>query len=131
MTIDIGYLFRSAQATKGTWDHEDVQQVAGSLAGPELQIDWEPGDEEWARLVDLQGNMRVILCVRLPIGIAHEGIATARLSSRVSWLVVTSMTEKLFTVDRQLLEQIFHRQLSTNVDYSRLSINDLWWATVS
>jgi hypothetical protein len=41
------------------------------------------------------------------------------------------MSDEAFEVDQGLLEQIFGRSLSENVDYSKLSISDLWWATVT
>jgi hypothetical protein len=41
------------------------------------------------------------------------------------------MDERVYEIDRALLEEVFDRVLSENVDYSSLSLNDLWWATVS
>lgn len=131
MTTDLGGLFRSALTAVGTWGHEDVQQALELLAGSEFRVDWEPGDEQWGRVIDSGGSVRALVCARVPIGIAHEDVDEARLSKRVSWTLVTSMREKLFGVDRGLLEQVFGRHLSDNIDYSRLSADELWWATVS
>lgn len=131
MTADLGNVFRSAQAASGAWNNDGVMEALKLLAGREFGIDWEPGDEEWGRVVDSGGNVHALVCARIPLGIVREDMDTARMTMHVSWIRVPSMSEQTYTVDRPLLEQVFGRQLSENIDYSKLSINDLWWATVS
>ncbi len=131
MTVDIGCHFRSAQAALITWVHDDVRDALDLLAGDDLRIEWEPGDEEWGRILDSRGNVCALVCARVPLGIASEHMDPERLTKRLSWITVSSMSEKLFEVDRTVLEQVFTRPMSTSLDYSRLSANDLWWATVS
>jgi hypothetical protein len=131
MTTDLGILFRAGQAASGNWTSADVQQALEVLVDPKSRIDWEPGDEEWGRIVDTDGCVLALVCVRVPVGVVREDVNATRMSDRVSWLRFKSMTDRAFQIDRRLLEQLFGRRLSDNVDYSRLSLNDLWWATVS
>ncbi len=131
MTTDLGSLFRSAQAAAATWRREDVRQALEFLAGSEFQIDWEPGDEEWGRIIDSGGSCLALICARVPLGIGNEYVDPGRLAARIFWMKVHSMSEHVFEVDRRLLEEVFGRQLSDNVDYSKLSVDELWWATVS
>lgn len=45
-------------------------------------------------------------------------------------VVVESFSSEDFSIDGKLLEQIVGHEVSSNVDYDQLSIDDLWWATV-
>ena len=116
---------------RGTWRHDDVQQALELLAGSEYRIDWEPGDEQWGRVFDSDDLTRALVCAPVPVGIALEGTDPARMSARLSWLTVSSMTDRVFSADRAVLEQVFDRKLSTNISYTRMSINDLSWATIT
>lgn len=131
MTVCLDHLFREAKDRFGAWSHDDVRKVLEVLAGQAFQVDWEPGDEEWGRVVDTSGKVHVLVCSRIPLCIGLQDRDGGRLATRVSWMTVSSMSEPAFEVDRRLLEEIFERSLSENINYAKLSINDLWWATVS
>lgn len=131
MTTRIDELFRAARASSCAWSHRDVRRALEILAGRERIIDWEAGDEEWGRLVDAGGKVQAIVCALTPVCFGLPEVDRRGLDAGVACMTVASMSEPVFEVDRRLLEEIFGRPLSTNVDYSRLSIEDLWWATVS
>lgn len=128
---NLNSLFRAARSYPGEWSRNDVQEMLEVLAGPGCQIDWEPGDEEWGRVVDTCGDVRALVCARAPICIGLESVEAARPGTAVSWLTVPSMSEPIYEVDRRILEEMFGRPLSVSVDFSKISIDDLWWATVS
>ncbi len=107
-----------------------MRQALESAAGSDFWIDWECGNEQWGRIIDARG-VQALVCARVPLGFAQEDLDPARMTERVFWMKVCSMDQPLFEVDRRLLEEVFGRPLSDNVDYSRLSVNDLWWATVT
>ncbi|WP_437528483.1 hypothetical protein WME79_45525 [Sorangium sp. So ce726] len=94
-------------------------------------MDWEPGDEEWGRVIDVDGNVVGLVCARIPIGAARDDLPSSELPSFVEWLQFKSMYESRYQIAPELLEGVFKRQISRNVDYASLSLNDLWWATVS
>ena len=120
---DITHVFQVALAAERTWSHDDVQQALELLAGSEFRIDWEPGDEEWGCVFD-SDRVRALVCARVPVGIALEGMVPARMNECLSWLTVSSMNDHVFSVDRSVLEQVFGRKLSANISYTRRSIDD-------
>lgn len=130
MTIKLDDVFRAAMALPGTWTLEDVQSVLETLANTTFQIDWEPGDEQWGRILGTN-KAQALVCARIPLGIALNDFDVTGVKRAMSWLTVQSMSDEAFEVDQGLLEQIFGRSLSENVDYSKLSISDLWWATAT
>jgi hypothetical protein len=96
-------------------------------------IDWEKGDEEWGRIIQNQ-QVVALVCARLPFVIVlakmKQAVEKALLGSSLSLVSVEDMSAKLFSVDKHILEFLFSKQLSDNIDYEHASIDDLWWATV-
>lgn len=127
---DLGSLFRAGQGASGTWGYDEVWKTLEALAGPGEEIDWEPGNEQWGRVLDV-GTVIGMVCARVPVGVVQAGVPAGRVSGRVAWLRVESMDAQMYRVDRELLEQVFGGPLSNAVDYEQLSIADVWYATVT
>jgi hypothetical protein len=133
MRRDLNELFRDGLAGASTWTHAKAGQALQALAAhrPGSRMDWEPGDEEWGRIVDADGGVVGLVCARIPIGAARDDIPRSQLPDFVTWILFKSMDEPVYHVTPEILEEVFGRQVSRNVDDGSLSLNDLWWATVS
>ena len=110
-------------------------QVHGKLVlelVPRGRIDWEEGDEEWARIIASDGHVVALICVRVPLGIVADSLNRHEpaLPDCLPWIPVNSFSEPDYAVARALIETVFERPVSGNVNWNRLSIEDLWWATV-
>lgn len=133
MKQDLGELFQHGRAASATWTHERVDEALQALAvqSPGSRVDWEPGDEEWGRVVDTDGGVVGLVCARIPIGAARNDISRAGLPKFLIWIGFGSTNEPEFQVAPEILEEVFGRQVSRSINYRSLSLNDLWWATVS
>lgn len=91
-------------------------------------VDWEVG-EEWGRV--LRGDCVIaFVCTRVPLALAKRSVPTHALLG-FDVVVVDSFDDQEYRVDRQVLEKLFGRPLSRNIDWDGLSIEELWWATVT
>ena len=92
-------------------------------------VDWEPGGEEWGRVL-LGGSVVALVCARVSLVLVGP---TAPAHSLLGFevVVVTSFAVQEYRVDHVLLESIFGRPLSRHVNWERMSIDELWWATVT
>ncbi|XXY17783.1 hypothetical protein WME88_57110 [Sorangium sp. So ce216] len=133
MKQDLSDVFRHSRAASATWTHEKVQDVLQALAAhsPGSWVDWEPFDEEWGRVLDADNKVLGLVCARVPIGAARDDVPLAELPSLVTWIQFMYMHDHRYRVYPELLEEVFGRKISRNVDCEDLSMNDLWWATVS
>lgn len=117
--------------TLGSRDLQRTAQLlatlARSLGGT---VDWEPGDEEWGRV--LRGHdVLALVAARFPLAMVVGPHPEPVLVAGAHVVVVPSTTAPDYRVDREELEVAFGRPISTVVDLDRLSIGELWWATVS
>lgn len=133
MKQDLSDLFRQGLTGSAMWTYEKVGQALQALAVqcPGSRVDWEPGDEEWGRVVDTHGCVVGLVCARIPVGAARDDLPQSELPGFVMWLRFNSIHERDYQIAPEILEEIFGRRVSRNVDYGSLSLNDLWWATVS
>ncbi|WP_437609179.1 hypothetical protein WMF20_49580 [Sorangium sp. So ce834] len=133
MKQDLSDVFRHSRAASATWTHDKVQDVLQALAArsPGSWVDWEPFDEEWGRVLDADNKTLGFVCARVPIGAARDDLPTAELPSAVTWIQFRSIHDHNYRIAPEILEEIFGFEVSRNVDYEDLSMNDLWWATVS
>ncbi|WP_437634842.1 hypothetical protein [Sorangium sp. So ce854] len=133
MKQDLSDIFRQSRAASATWTHEKVQDVLRALAAssPGSSVDWEPFDEQWGRGLDAGDDVLGFVCARVPIGAARDDVPLSELPSDVAWIRFRSTNDHDYRIAPELLEEVFGREISRNVDYEDLSMNDLWWATVS
>lgn len=130
--IDLDPAMRSAHARSEDWTQVRLSHALRAVVSllPGSLIEWEPGDEEWARIL-LSGELVALVCAKVPLGFGLAAVTQlADLLPQIVWVPVNSMEEHIFSTDQTLLEQIFGRELDT-LDYSCISANELWWATVS
>lgn len=131
--IDLRQPISKAMAKRGQWDTSSfvaaLHAVASSIEN--ARIDWEQGDEEWGRVLKADGQVAALVCVRVPFGfLCAPEMDSSHLSPELTWVCVEDIEEPAFTVDKSLLEAVFGRELSENVNYGALSAQDVWWATV-
>ncbi|MBP0030867.1 hypothetical protein [Roseofilum sp. Guam] len=134
--INIEKYFKFTENNAMNWTHKLVKDVLESLVHTieDSIIDWEPGDEEWARLL-VGTEVVAIVCAKIPLIIALENytgqISTCFLKQEIKILVIRDFEEDQFCIDKVLLEEVFGRKMTPNISYNAFSINDLWWATVA
>ncbi|MCC6527425.1 MAG: hypothetical protein IT373_32560 [Polyangiaceae bacterium] len=130
---DLTKTLLAAVATAGHWDEAAVADTLGALVAklPGSRVDWEPGDEQWGRILTSDNQVAAILCVRFPMGVALTNLWGVNLPGGVCWVMVDDMFSPGFSVERGALEAAFGRKITDNVNLGQLSINDLWWATLS
>jgi hypothetical protein len=133
--IDLAQHFELAQRYSDNWSPsntlEALQAVARAVTGSSVDLDIGAG-EKWGRV--LVGDRTLLLvCCLLPIAIVDRSIENtfhSATNARVRPIVVDNMDQKSFAVDHEELERVFQREMSPNLDYSSMSANELWWATV-
>ncbi|XXY17782.1 hypothetical protein WME88_57105 [Sorangium sp. So ce216] len=132
MKQDLSNVFRHGLAVSGAWTHQKVHDALQALAAhsPGSSVDWEPGDEEWGRVLDADTEIVGLVCARIPIGAVRDDVPRSGLPSDVTWILFKSTRERDYQVAPQVLEKVFGREVSRNLDYGALSLDELWWATV-
>jgi len=132
MTTDITSKFEEAAKSASTWTHAFVHDMVQDICAshPGARVDWEPGDEEWARVLEAEGDdIIAFVCAKFPVGfIRGEGPAG---DHPFVWISVPSTDASVFSVRPEVLDQLFGRSVSRRPDYDRLSADEIWWATVS
>lgn len=133
MKQDLSDIFQQSRPASATWTHEKVQDVLQALAAlsPGSWVDWEPFDEQWGRVLDADDDVLGFVCARVPIGAARDDVPLSDLPSDVAWIRFRSTNDHDYRIAPELLEEVFGREISRNVDYEDLSLGDLWWATVT
>lgn len=133
MNVDLTALLEEAAKKEAMWSSAHVAELAGAVAECHVgaHVDWEQGDEEWARVLGPKGIGPIaLICKRIPVGFICRGPVPTE-PEDFTWLSISSsFSEPVFRVNPTVLEQIFRRAISRNLDYQSLSIQDLWWATV-
>ncbi len=133
MSTEITRKIELAHGQKATWNAAKVREILAALSTsiPTSNVDWEEGDENWARLIR-NGEVVVLICALAPII-----FVLSKYSDTVDSVVddcqiisVDSFSEQNLAVDKCLLEKLVGRELSDNVNYDKLSVDDLWWATI-
>lgn len=135
ITIDISSKISEASKHSSAWDTGAVKEMLSLLASQrsEFRVDWEVGDENWGRVTDGQSDVAFV-CARIPLIVVLKSLEVAANELGNEYvsevLIVESFDVHSFSVDAAILEDVFKKSLSPNVNYSALSIHDLWWATV-
>ena len=124
-----------ADEKKKYWDKDKIRRVLAILsrAIKPSMVDWEEDDEEWGRII-CGGDIIAIICVKLPlIIISSQYEAISKKIDGISCLVfpVRDFDLEKHRVSKSILERVFERKLSENLNYEELSINDIWWATIN
>jgi hypothetical protein len=133
MSIDITYQFEKAAAGIDTWTSSDVWEALKivTTARPSARVDWEPGDEEWARVVDSEvSEILALICAKIPLGFIRSDIPTSGSTGGLVWITVPSTDESVYKISPEVLDRIFGRTVSRNLNYDAISADDVWWATV-
>jgi len=124
-----------AHRRKGQWDEQDVKDLLRviSCAINESQVDWDEGDELWARVLEGDEVVAIVSAV-MPLAILKEPyrnhVSCQELAGSPQVYFVDNFEMPAFATSKEALEGLFERSLTDNVTYDSMSINDLWWATV-
>ncbi len=132
MTIDLTHVLVRASENAERWTATLVLSTLGSVreAIQGSEVDWEEGDEQWARLL-VEQDVVALVSARVPLVLAADlAVSSASFPDFVVWCRTGDMSAMNYRVEKTVLEEIFERELTDNVDYEHLSIHDLWWATV-
>ena len=132
MSIDLTPLVLRANEYSARWSKALVHSTLRSVleANPASNVDWEEGDEEWARVL-MNQEVGALVCARIPLVLATGSIVQPNaLPEFVLWHRVGDLSFSIYRVDKATLENVFERELSDNVDYEDLSADEFWWATV-
>lgn len=133
MITDITDRFEMAAAASAVWTHTGVATTLEALTAqyPGARVDWEPGDEEWARVIVPDANQIIaLICARIPLGFLSEATPPREYVEGFVWITIRSVSDASFKIDPEVLDRIFERHVSRNLDYDAVSANDVWWATV-
>jgi hypothetical protein len=134
MTRDITTEFEDAATRAADWTHADVATLLEAVTNehPHAQADWEPGDEEWGRVLDPDGeHVIALICAKLPLGFIRGEAPVLRSPHRFVWISAESMDAASYRVVPEVLDRLFGRAVSRNLTYDEVSAQDIWWATVS
>ncbi|WP_437682784.1 hypothetical protein [Sorangium sp. So ce131] len=133
MKQDLSETFRQGLAASAPWTHEKVHDALQALAAHSSgsSVDWEPGDEEWGRVLDADTEIVGLVCARIPVGAVRDDVPRSDLPRDVTWIPFKSTRERDYQVAPEILEKVFRREVSQNIDYGALSLDELWWATIT
>jgi len=134
MAFDLTPSFKAAKERSTDWGLAAASGIMNAIALmiPNSVVDWEPGDEEWGRVLVGQ-KVRGLVHARMPLAFLVTPVAVPEdpSLSEVVIVRVERTDTRSFRIDKDWLESILGRPLTDNVDYEALSLDDLWWATVS
>jgi hypothetical protein len=119
-----------------TWGRDNARRVLQSMTTclPGTQYDWDEGNESWG-MVFTPGHAVAYVSARLPLILVlqkhRHDVEGCVANAGAVLFSAEDFDESKFCVDRALLDQIFGGSRTPNVCYDKLSINDLWYATIS
>ncbi len=133
MTVSLNVPFAAAIKKRDAWNLGSTRSALSECKERmhDANIDWEEGDENWGRILQ-GGKVILLICALVPIAFVltdHYATALKHLGDCPA-VPVESFSQDDFSIDRTLLTQILGREVSANVNYEQLSIDDIWWATV-
>lgn len=124
-----------ARSLTSHWSSEKVRHALSVLAElyPGSVVDWEEGDEEWGRVIS-QGSEMAYVNARCPLIFvkARDETAGQRLSAQLDTVTIPAQDfdTPSISVDPSVLSELTRRPLTKNVSYDRVSVNEIWFATV-
>ena len=139
LSVDLTPLLSEARQFSSRWSKDKVRQAAKCilqhLRGTTL--DWDEwAGEEWARVL-LDRTVLALIHVQTPLVFMLATYLRKDLASELSEIgshtvSVDDFEEKHYKVDQSRLKEVFPGKLwpSDAIDPEKLSIFDLWWATV-
>jgi hypothetical protein len=134
---DITQQLLSARTRAEKWTESALRQVISEViqALPESNLNWDDeAGEEWGQ-ISSEKKLAVILRVDFPFCFAHQSFQLILQPIFERHAVVTVYFSDWETrdiqIDPRMVKTLFGRDLvAYEVDPARLSIAELWWATI-
>lgn len=134
MTSPLNDQFRAALKRRNCWNFDRLRSALFACKEriAKAIVDWEKGDENWGRVLK-NGEVVLLISALIPLAfVAYRSRDTVQeILGDCLAVAVESFSQEDFSIDSKLLEKLVGRAVSSNVNYNQLSIDDLWWATVS
>lgn len=133
MTTDLTDQFQKAAQVPERWTTAGVERALAVVvaAHPGARVDWEPGDEEWARVIaPASDEIVALICARIPFAFIRGDAPLHNDPEYLSWVAISASSDPAFRIDPAVLDRVFGRPVSRNLDYDAVSAEDIWWATV-
>jgi hypothetical protein len=133
--IDLTDIFRDALKSRDNWTSARTEELLEALkrALPGSSIDWEPPNENWGAVL-LDKEVPAHVCALAPIAFVKSAFSTRLSSILDSFEVYTIFYQKIgdtsYRIDKSILKQLVNRDLSL-FDYDNISLNEIWFATVT
>lgn len=116
---DLSSIIRAASKEAPEWSELEVADVLSSVDAhiSNAVVDWEPCDEEWGRVL-VSDRVMAVVSSRFPLAVVLQNVnlVRERLPENLTVQRVESMEASEFAVDKMLLEEVFERALSDNLD---------------
>ena len=134
--LDLEQTLVKARSDRRPWTADIVRRMLDCIVDrfPASRSDWDAGNESWG-VVSRPGQGIAYVCVKMPLVIVLSPFAEdVRDCARADGAVVFEVgdfDEHRYKVDKMLLESMFGKKLTSVVSYDDLSIQELWYATVS
>ena len=131
--IDLTPEFRIAFGRRGQWSTSLAQDSLDAIARcARGVVDWEPGDEEWGRVL-VDQEVAALVHSRWPLALVVAPMVPQppALGPEIILMSIGSIESQDYRIDRAWLQSAVGRKLTENVDYEHIAVGELWWATVS
>ena len=124
-------IFRKAMQARPGWTRHDVHELASTLLRKGLHVDWEEGDENWCRILDAEGQTHALVCALVPLVFVRGDMSPTPSVPEACCVAFQDEDAPEFSVDEALLAECFEKPMTNVVDFGRLSVQELWYATVT
>jgi hypothetical protein len=136
MMIDLTNAFRAALQAKDGWSLGQTQRLLHTVQNslPGGRVDWEAGNENWGlvlsdkQVVAYVSSLAPLIFIRKDFSDSLGKVADV---FGVTCLEYNSIKAFDYKIDRVVLEDFVGRNVSPNFDYSEMSLQDIWFVTVT
>jgi len=129
MITDISSILMDAKLLELEWSESRFREVLDFLSArtPDSYVQWD--DEDWGRIL-IGDKVLAILCRRVPLLFSNSQLILLECPKDILRVAIRGFSSPSLSLRKEVLEGIFERRMSENINWSKLSVDDLWWATV-
>jgi len=134
--IDLTNAFRAALQAKDGWNFGQTERLLHTIQNslPGSRVDWEVGNENWGlvlsdkQIVSYVSSLAPLIFIRNDFSSSLGKVADL---FDVIYVEFNSIKTFNYRIDRVVLEELVGRKVSPNFDYSKMSLQDIWFVTVT